>query len=191
MLSIYWWKETCRLSSFTSLRVSVSTPNFPDAQRPCSKQPLEIFGELAVPIGQHLTYQNCSCTVIQMNDRPICQKEDHEASFITGKNHRKHSFEKIVYFVPIPQTRASGCPEQEEPYVIFCCCLVAKSYLTLLWPQGLQPVKAPLSTGFRRQKYWNGLPFPSPGDLPDPGIEPESSELVSKFCTTASSEKPM
>ena len=32
--------------------------------------------------------------------------------------------------------------------------------------------QAPLSMGFSRQEYWNGLPFPSPGDLPDPGIEP-------------------
>ena len=31
--------------------------------------------------------------------------------------------------------------------------------------------KPPLSTGFSRQKYWHGLPFPSPGDLPDPGME--------------------
>ena len=31
--------------------------------------------------------------------------------------------------------------------------------------------QAPLSMGFSRQEYWNGLPFPSPGDLPDPGIE--------------------
>ena len=34
--------------------------------------------------------------------------------------------------------------------------------------------QAPLSTGFSRQEYWSGLPFPSPGDLPNPGIEPES-----------------
>ena len=34
---------------------------------------------------------------------------------------------------------------------------------------------APLSMGFARQEYWSGLPFPSPGDLPDPGIKPESS----------------
>ena len=32
--------------------------------------------------------------------------------------------------------------------------------------------KAPLSMGFSRQEYWSGLPFPSPGDLPNPGIEP-------------------
>ena len=32
--------------------------------------------------------------------------------------------------------------------------------------------QAPLSMGFSRQEYWSGLPFPSPGDLPDPGIKP-------------------
>ena len=37
--------------------------------------------------------------------------------------------------------------------------------------------QAPLSTGFSRQEYWSGLPFPSPGDLPDPGIEPGSPAL--------------
>ena len=35
----------------------------------------------------------------------------------------------------------------------------------------------PLSMGFPRQEYWNGLPFPSPGDFPDPGIEPRSPLL--------------
>ena len=34
--------------------------------------------------------------------------------------------------------------------------------------------RTPLSMGFSRQEYWSGVPFPSPGDLPDPGIEPES-----------------
>ena len=37
--------------------------------------------------------------------------------------------------------------------------------------------QAPLSTEFSRQEYWNGLPFPSPGDLPDPEIEPASLAL--------------
>ena len=35
--------------------------------------------------------------------------------------------------------------------------------------------QSPLSMGFTRQEYWNGLPFPSPGDLPDSGIEPRST----------------
>ena len=37
--------------------------------------------------------------------------------------------------------------------------------------------QASLSMGFSRQEYWSGLPFPSPGDLPDPGIEPRSPAL--------------
>ena len=36
------------------------------------------------------------------------------------------------------------------------------------------PCQAPLSMEFSRQEYWSGFPFPSPGDLPDPGIEPTS-----------------
>ena len=54
--------------------------------------------------------------------------------------------------------------------------LVAKSCLTLVtsWTVGRQ---APLSIGFSRQEYWSGLPFPSPGDLSDPGIKPGSPEL--------------
>ena len=37
--------------------------------------------------------------------------------------------------------------------------------------------QAPPSLGFSRQEYWSGLPFPSPGDRPDPGIEPWSAAL--------------
>ena len=46
--------------------------------------------------------------------------------------------------------------------------------------------QAPLSMGFSRQEYWSGLPFPSPGDLPDPGIAPrfpalEADSLLSEL----------
>ena len=41
----------------------------------------------------------------------------------------------------------------------------------------------PQSMGFSRQKYWSGLPFPSPGDLPDPGIEPGSPRIVGRRFT--------
>ena len=37
--------------------------------------------------------------------------------------------------------------------------------------------QAPLSMGFPREEYWSGLPFPSPGDLPNPGIKPKSPVL--------------
>ena len=48
--------------------------------------------------------------------------------------------------------------------------LVAKSCPTLAPPRTIA-CQAPLSMGFSRQEYWSGLPFPSPGDLPNPGIE--------------------
>ena len=47
---------------------------------------------------------------------------------------------------------------------------VAKLCLTLMTPWTVA-CQTPLSMGFPRQEYWSGLPFPSPGDLPDPGIE--------------------
>ena len=44
--------------------------------------------------------------------------------------------------------------------------------------------QAPLSMGFSRQEYWSGLPFPSPGDLPDPGIKPRSPALQADALTS-------
>ena len=42
-----------------------------------------------------------------------------------------------------------------------------------------------LSMEFSRQEFWSGLPFSSPGDLPDPGIKPTFPELASGFFTTS------
>ena len=50
--------------------------------------------------------------------------------------------------------------------------------------------QAPLSMRFSRQEYWNGLPFPPPGDLPDPGIEPTSPALQADFLPSESPGKP-
>ena len=54
--------------------------------------------------------------------------------------------------------------------------LVARSCLTLVTPRTVT-LQAPLSMVFSRQEYWSGLPFPSPGHLPNPGIEPRSPAL--------------
>ena len=48
----------------------------------------------------------------------------------------------------------------------------------------------PASVGFSRQEYWSGLPFPSPGDLPDPGMEPRSPTLQVEALTSAPPGKP-
>ena len=51
--------------------------------------------------------------------------------------------------------------------------------------------QAPQSMGFPKQEYWSGLPFSSPGDLPDPGIKPASPALAGGFFTTEPPGKPM
>ena len=50
--------------------------------------------------------------------------------------------------------------------------------------------QAPPSIGFSRQGYWSGLPFPSPGDLPDPGIEPGSPVFQADVLTSEPPGKP-
>ena len=73
--------------------------------------------------------------------------------------------------------------------VCVCVCvraLVLSSFsrvqlFATLWTVAHQ---APLSMGFSRKKYWSELPFPPPGDLPDPGIEPTSPALAGGFYTT-------
>ena len=51
-------------------------------------------------------------------------------------------------------------------YLLSCVQLFATPWIIAHW--------APLSMGFPREEYWSGLPFPSSGDLPDPGIKPTS-----------------
>ena len=50
--------------------------------------------------------------------------------------------------------------------------------------------QAPLSTGFPRQEYWSGLPFPPPGDLPNSGIKPRSSVFQADSLTSEPPGKP-
>ena len=51
--------------------------------------------------------------------------------------------------------------------------------------------QGPLSMGFSRQEYWSGLPFPSPGDLPNPGIEPGSPTLQAGALSSEPPWKPI
>ena len=62
---------------------------------------------------------------------------------------------------------------------MYYCCSTAKSCPTLC-----DPMDCSLSIGFSRQESWSGLPFPSPGDLPDPGIKHTSPALAGKFFST-------
>ena len=79
--------------------------------------------------------------------------------------------------------------------ILDCCCLVSCSVMfdsfATPWTIALQ---TPLSMGFSRQEYWSGLPCPSPGDLPNPGLEVMSLTSPALggrfFTTTATWEAP-
>ena len=75
-----------------------------------------------------------------------------------------------------------SCPKEKETFlfvdmhtkVYVCVRARAQSVVSDSATPWTVAHQAPLSMGFSRQEYWSGLPFPSPGDLPDPGIEPAS-----------------
>ena len=70
---------------------------------------------------------------------------------------------------------------------VLCVCSVVSDSFGTSWTIAH---KAPLSVGFPRQEHWSRLPFPSPGDLLDPGIQPESPALAGVFFTTEPPGKP-
>ena len=61
--------------------------------------------------------------------------------------------------------------KQSQSYLKNKMCVGVFSRVQLLGTPGTVALQAPLSMEFSRQEYWSGLPFPSPVDLPDPGIE--------------------
>ena len=69
------------------------------------------------------------------------------------------------------------------------CCFVTKSCPTLFDPMDYSPPGFSVH-GIFRQEYWTKLPFPSPGDLSNPGIEPTSPALAGGFFTTEPPGKP-
>ena len=71
-------------------------------------------------------------------------------------------------------------PQNIKHRITMCGDLVTKSCLTLATPWTVTH-QTPLFIGFARQEYWSELPFPSPEDLPNPGIEPGSPLVFISF----------
>ena len=89
--------------------------------------------------------------------------------------------------------RVNGSPLCRPPYFQSVACSVTQFVCDPFVTPWTAACQAPLSVGFSRQEYWSGLPFPSPGNLPDPGIEPSSPvspSLAGRFFTTESPGKP-
>ena len=78
----------------------------------------------------------------------------------------------------------------KETYVALLCRAVL-SHVRLFETPWTVARQAPLSLGFPRQEYWSGLPFTSPGDLPDSGIEPGSPALQADSLLSELPGKPL
>ena len=77
--------------------------------------------------------------------------------------------------------------EGQDVCVCVCVCVCALSHVQLFATPWTIAHQAPLSLGLPRQGYWSGLPFPTPEDLPDPGLGPASPvslALAGRFFTT-------
>ena len=82
-----------------------------------------------------------------------------------------------------PQQRQTGASLQMAPRKGCFSVFITKSCPTLLQLTLWSVARQALSIGLPRQEYWSGLPFPSPGDLPDPGMEPLSPAMAGGFFT--------
>ena len=84
--------------------------------------------------------------------------------------------------------KSSGLqPQKRSDFVCVCVCAQSLSCVQPFATPWTVVCQAPLCMGFSRQEYWNRLPFPPPGKLPDPGVEPEcpvTPELAGRFFTT-------
>ena len=78
-------------------------------------------------------------------------------------------------------------------FFVFCFFYVVMIPCCLEWPCNPMDYSPPGSSvhGIPGQEYWSGLPFPFPGDLPDPGIKPKSPALAGRFFTTEPPGKPL
>ena len=79
-------------------------------------------------------------------------------------------------------------------YVCVCVCVcvcVSRSFVSDSVTSWTIAGHTPLSMEFSRQEYWNGYPFPSPGDLPDPGIDPRSPALQADSLLSEPSGRPL
>ena len=87
--------------------------------------------------------------------------DDHYIYYCGQESLRRNRIDLIVNKIVNPSVGGGlvtkSCPTLSTPWTVTC--------------------QAPLPRGFCRQEYWRGLPFPSPGDLPNPGIEPWSPVL--------------
>ena len=80
---------------------------------------------------------------------------------------------------------------KSENYLLLCVCAQSSSHVQLFAAPWTVAHQTPLTMEFSRQEYWSGLSFPSPRDLPNPGIEPESPALQADALPSELPGKPV
>ena len=101
----------------------------------------------------------------------------------------KPVWETLLYR-PLSPPQSSPRKWSSSPKVVTACKVKSLSRVQLLATPWTVAHQAPPSMGFSRQEYWSGLPFPAPGDLPDPGIEPRFPALQADTLTSEPPGKP-
>ena len=96
----------------------------------------------------------------------------------------------VFYFVLINNKCLESCLDTLYRCEVYTFIKLAKLCLTLVTARTVA-TQAPLATGHPRQEYWSGLPFPSPGGLPDPEIELWSLALQADSLPTEPPRKPL
>ena len=103
----------------------------------------------------------------------LCERVEGKADQRVERKTDKNEIKFLVFFILSIARERRGWYRAPLQLSEWSCSVVSDS----LRPPWTVAYKAPLSMEFSRQEYWSGLPFPSPGDLPDPGIEPRSPTL--------------
>ena len=91
----------------------------------------------------------------------------------------------------LPSATETYSSWEKSFYSPFCFVVQSLSLVLCFAIPGTVARHVPLSRGFPRPEYWNGVPFPSPGYLPDPGIQPKSPALAGGFFTAEPPGKPI
>ena len=128
---------------------------------------------------------------------PWCHLVTQSGGCPVGRTHRKVAPAVLLLSRHLPGPHWANCAGQtgegreegREAGRVFVVVYLL-SCVRLYTTPWTVPCQASLSTEFSRQEYWSRLTFPSPGDLPNPGIEPASPALAGGFFITEPPRKP-